>query len=93
MFRPERFDGGKIDFRGNDFEFTPFGAGRRICPGISFANANIELALASLLFHFDWNLPEGVTCSTLDMTEAVGITTGRSSDLWLRATPRVPLLN
>jgi cytochrome P450 len=88
-FRPERFeDAAAVDFRGADFEFVPFGAGRRMCPGISFGLAVMELALASLLFHFDWELPGGA--GELDMTEALGITASRKSDLWFRATVRVP---
>ncbi|CAD6269657.1 unnamed protein product [Miscanthus lutarioriparius] len=74
-FDPERFVGDARDFRGNDFEFTPFGAGRRIWPGMAFGMANyIELGLASLLFYFDWSLPEGVVPSEMDMTETMGIT-------------------
>ncbi|TXG55533.1 hypothetical protein EZV62_020789 [Acer yangbiense] len=42
-FRPERFEGSSIDFRGNNFELLLFGSGRRMCPGISFAISNIEL--------------------------------------------------
>ncbi|XP_051218023.1 desmethyl-deoxy-podophyllotoxin synthase-like [Lolium perenne] len=88
-FRPERFEeAAAVDFRGADFEFVPFGAGRRMCPGISFGLAVMELALASLLFHFDWELPGGA--GELDMAEALAITAGRKSDLWLRATVRVP---
>ena len=82
VFRPERFDGSSVDFRGNDFEFTPFGAGRRICPGITHGLANMELVLASLLYHFDWELP-----GDLDMTEAFGITLRRKSKLMLKAKP------
>ncbi|TVU25043.1 hypothetical protein EJB05_27519, partial [Eragrostis curvula] len=91
-FMPERFDGERaLDFRGSDFEFTPFGAGRRMCPGIAFAQANIEIALASLLHHFDWELPAGVKREEIDMTEAFGLTVKRNSELLLRPIPRIPL--
>ncbi|CAL5052676.1 unnamed protein product [Urochloa decumbens] len=90
-FNPERFLGDTRDFKGNDFDFTPFGAGRRICPGMAFGLANIELGLANLLFHFDWSLPEGIIPSELDMTETIGITARRKADLLLSATLRIPL--
>lgn len=44
-FRPERFLESAIDFKGNDFQFIPFGAGRRGCPGTTFASSVIELSL------------------------------------------------
>ncbi|CAD6247808.1 unnamed protein product [Miscanthus lutarioriparius] len=90
-FVPERFDRGERDFKGTDFEFIPFGAGRRMCPGMAFGLAHIELALAALLFHFDWELPGGMAAERLDMTEAFGITTGLKTDLVLVAVPRVPV--
>lgn len=89
-FNPERFLGETRDFKGNDFDFLPFGAGRRICPGMALGLANVELALANLLFCFDWSLPEGILPGELDMTETVGITARRKEDLLVSATLRVP---
>ena len=90
-FRPERFEAGggsAADFKGADFELLPFGSGRRMCPGMGFALANMELALASLLFHFDWEVPGA---AELDMTEAFGLTAHRKSRLLLRPILRVPV--
>ena len=62
-----------------------------MCPGIGFGLANMDLALASLLYHFDWELPGGTEPGELDMTEALGITTRRLSHLVLLPTVRVPV--
>ncbi|BFG27125.1 hypothetical protein CerSpe_133990 [Prunus speciosa] len=92
-FKPERFHGSSVDFKGFDFEFIPFGAGRRICPGIAFGVTMIELALSQLLCHFDWKLANGIKPEEVDMTETFGVTCRRKSDLYLIATPRFRLLN
>ncbi|GLT26374.1 hypothetical protein SLA2020_014460 [Shorea laevis] len=86
----ERFLGSSVDFRGTDFEFIPFGAGRRICPGITFALENIELPLAKLLYHFDWKLPDAMKHEDLDMTESFGVTVKRKNNLFLIPVPYQP---
>ncbi|XP_042374887.1 alpha-humulene 10-hydroxylase-like [Zingiber officinale] len=90
-FRPERFASGAVDFRGFNFEFVPFGAGRRICPGMTFGLSSVEVGLAHLLFYFDWKLPGGMNAKELDMTEISGASAPRKSPLFLLANPRVPL--
>ncbi|XP_016442518.2 premnaspirodiene oxygenase-like [Nicotiana tabacum] len=88
-FIPERFENSSIEFTGNHFQLLPFGAGRRICPGIQFGMALVTLPLAHLLHNFDWKLPEGINARDLDMTEANGISARREKDLYLIATPCV----
>lgn len=88
VFDPDRFMGSSIDFKGQDFELIPFGAGRRGCPAIIFADATVELALAQLLHSFDWELPHGVEVKDLDMTEVFGITMHRINELIVVAKPR-----
>ncbi|CAI0450805.1 unnamed protein product [Linum tenue] len=89
-FMPERFlnDGCKVDFRGQDFELIPFGAGRRGCPGISFAMATNELVLANMVNGFDWSLPEGMRVDELDMGECPGLTIHKKVKLVAVCTPR-----
>ncbi|XP_073046212.1 5-OH-xanthotoxin synthase-like, partial [Primulina eburnea] len=60
-FLPDRFLNNTIDYKGRDFGLISFGSGRRSCPGMYLAVAVTELALANLLYAFDWELPDGMT--------------------------------
>ncbi|KAL8506949.1 hypothetical protein ACS0TY_017729 [Phlomoides rotata] len=54
-FEPERFMTSERDA----FEMMlPFGGGRRGCPGKEMGLISVHLALANLLYSFDWALPE-----------------------------------
>ncbi|XP_062203038.1 premnaspirodiene oxygenase-like [Phragmites australis] len=86
-FKPERFEGAPIDFLGSNYEYTPFGSGRRMCPGYNYGLASMELTLAHLLHSFDWSLPDGI--HQVDMSEAPGLGVRRNTPLLLCATPYV----
>jgi len=80
-FMPERFENIEVDFKGQeDFQFLPFGFGRRGCPGIHFANASMEYMLANLLYWFDWKLPQNQT-QDIDMTEMFGLVVSKKLPL------------
>ncbi|XP_026377939.1 cytochrome P450 71A1-like, partial [Papaver somniferum] len=80
-FRPERFINNPLDFKGQEFEFIPFGSGRRGCPGITFGITVAEYSLANLLYYFNWELPAGDEREDLDMTETFGITVNKKIPL------------
>ncbi|XP_044962727.1 cytochrome P450 71A1-like [Hordeum vulgare subsp. vulgare] len=88
-FRPERFLGGSgtMDYNGKDPRFLPFGAGRRGCPGIAFATRLAQLALANMMYHFDWELPGGQDPESFELVEASGVSPGLKSALILAVKP------
>ncbi|KAL6218451.1 hypothetical protein ACLB2K_011664 [Fragaria x ananassa] len=81
-FKPSRFlKDGSPDFKGNDFEFIPFGSGRRSCPGMALGLYGLEMAVAHLLHCFTWELPDGMKASELDMNDVFGLTAPRAVQL------------
>ncbi|XP_020260550.1 geraniol 8-hydroxylase-like [Asparagus officinalis] len=74
VFMPERFLERDVEYKGQYFEFIPFGAGRRICPGLPLASRMVPLMLASLLYHFKWELADGMRAENVDLSDKLGVT-------------------
>ncbi|KAJ0750036.1 putative geraniol 8-hydroxylase [Helianthus annuus] len=79
-FMPERFLKSEVDYKGQHFQFLPFGSGRRMCPGIPLAHRVVSLMVASFVYHFDWKLTH--PREEMDMNDIFGLAL-------LRATPLV----
>uniref|UniRef100_A0A803MCU1 Cytochrome P450 n=1 Tax=Chenopodium quinoa TaxID=63459 RepID=A0A803MCU1_CHEQI len=83
LFKPERFLSGsateKLDYLGNQFQYLPFGSGRRMCPGVSLAERTAMLVLASLLHAFQWKLPYGSV--NIDTSERFGLVVKKAKPL------------
>ncbi|EYU25652.1 hypothetical protein ABFS82_11G110600 [Erythranthe guttata] len=71
-FNPERFLDNNMDFKGVHFEFIPFGAGRRGCPGMDYVTVLSELAIARLVHKFNFDLPDQARKNDLDVSETAG---------------------
>lgn len=90
VFNPSRFlQTGTPDFKGSNFEFLPFGSGRRSCPGMQLGLYTMESALAHLLHCFTWELPDGMKPSEIDMGDVYGLTAPKATRLVVVPTPRL----
>ncbi|KAL0793110.1 hypothetical protein Bca101_064487 [Brassica carinata] len=87
-FDPNRFLDKSYDFNGNDFNYIPFGSGRRMCAGIAMGERVVLYNIATLLHSFDWKLPHG---ETIKVEEKFGITLKLKSPLV--TTPVLRLAN
>ncbi|XAR70414.1 hypothetical protein NMG60_11027259 [Bertholletia excelsa] len=85
-FDPERFVNCKLDYSGTDFNYFPFGSGRRSCAGTAMAERMFMLSLALFVHSFDWKLPEG---EKLDLSEKFGIVLKKKIPLVAIPTPRL----
>ncbi|CAI0409756.1 unnamed protein product [Linum tenue] len=86
-FMPERFLGSKVDAKGNNFELLPFGAGRRICPGMPLALRMLHMMLGYLVHWFEWKLPNEVMPEKINMEEKFGIALQKAKPLLAVPTP------
>ncbi|OIV94825.1 hypothetical protein TanjilG_22022 [Lupinus angustifolius] len=90
VFKPARFlKLGVADFKGSNFEFIPFGSGRRSCPGMQLGLYALESAVAHLLHCFTWELPDGMKAIEMDMSDVFGLTAPLASRLIAVPTKRV----
>lgn len=96
-FRPERFLEGKMagdNGEGQVFDVTgskeikmmPFGAGRRICPGLNLALLHLEYFVANLIWHFEWRAVDG---DDVDLSEKQEFTVVMKNPLRANICPRV----
>ncbi|KAE8706825.1 cytochrome P450 [Hibiscus syriacus] len=72
---------------GQNFEFIPFGSGRKVCPGISSALQILNLNLAVLLQSFEITTPDD---EPVDIREGAGLTNLKAAPLNVVFTPRLP---
>ncbi|KAM0007368.1 putative cytochrome P450 [Helianthus debilis subsp. tardiflorus] len=87
-FNPERFEG--LEGWRDGFKLTPFGSGRRNCPGEGLALRVVGLTLGLLIQCFDW---ERMSEDMVDMTEAPGLTMPKLKPLIAKCKPRVLMQN
>lgn len=89
-FKPARFlKDGAPNFKGSNFEFIPFGSGRRSCPAMQFGFHALEMAAAHLLHCFTWELQDGTKPGELDMSDAFGLTAPHATTLKAVPSPRL----
>ncbi|KAD5508606.1 hypothetical protein E3N88_16309 [Mikania micrantha] len=87
-FQPERFltSHHHLDVKGQHFDLIPFGAGRRMCPGDTFALHEMRLTLASLIQQFEL---ETSSNEPVDMSASFGITVSKQMPLEVLLAPRL----
>ncbi|GFY95970.1 cytochrome P450, family 81, subfamily K, polypeptide 1 [Actinidia rufa] len=79
-FMPKRFETGK----GEGYKFIPFGAGRRVCPGVNLGRQVMALALGALIQTFEW---ERVMEEEIDLTEGTGLSMPKAKPLQALCRP------
>ncbi|XP_050284003.1 cytochrome P450 705A22-like isoform X2 [Quercus robur] len=93
-FRPERFlvslneqeklDQCQVEGKGQTFNFVPFGAGRRGCPGTALAFSMIHTAVAALVQCFDLKVSGEEYGTKVDMQPGPGMSLSMARRLIVR---------
>ncbi|KAL8503643.1 hypothetical protein ACS0TY_022394 [Phlomoides rotata] len=91
-FVPDRFlnEHADIEYIGNNYQYLPFGSGRRVCPGLILADRMVMYLLATLLHSFEWRLPDG---QGVDLSGKFGIVMRKSTPLYAIPYKRLSDLN
>ncbi|XLR23919.1 hypothetical protein HN51_070334 [Arachis hypogaea] len=86
-FKPERFltTHRDTDLKGQHFELLPFGSGRRMCPGMSFALQMVHFALARFLHSFEILKPS--SDEAIDMTGILGLSYAKATPIEILIKP------
>ncbi|OMP05361.1 Cytochrome P450 [Corchorus olitorius] len=95
-FKPERFlrkvhnddlsSMEVFDITGSrEIKMIPFGAGRRICPGLGLALLHLEYFVANLIWKFEWKAMEG---DKISLEEKQEFTTVMKAPLQAHISPR-----
>ncbi|XP_031109727.1 cytochrome P450 89A2-like [Ipomoea triloba] len=86
-FKPERFLSGEaLDLSGNrEIKMMPFGAGRRICPGLALSVLHLEYFVANLVWFLEW---KGVEGDDVDLAEKLVFSTVMKHPLRAHLYPR-----
>ncbi|VAI63339.1 unnamed protein product [Triticum turgidum subsp. durum] len=89
QFRPERFlpggEGENLDLTGSkEIKMMPFGAGRRMCPGIDVSLLHVNLLVATMVRAFQWSEVPG---EPVDFTETLELTIVMKRPLRAKVVP------
>ncbi|MCD7461298.1 hypothetical protein HAX54_045854 [Datura stramonium] len=83
-FKPERFlVDPNLDYKGQDFEFIPFGSGRRICAGQSVALRMLPMIIGTLVHKFEFVLPNNMNPVDMDMDDIIDVTVAKKDPLFV----------
>lgn len=88
-FRPERFlpggEGEDLDLTGSkEIKMMPFGAGRRMCPGIDVSLLHVNLLVATMVRAFQWSEVPG---DPVDFTDTLELTMVMKRPLHAKVVP------